>query len=162
MPRVYKRRPLAMRFWEKVSVRDPDECWPWNASKDRDGYGKFSVNRGTWRRAHRVAFEMIRTDEPLLPSDVLCHRCDNPSCCNPFHMFRGTRADNTRDAAQKGRTHRPSVAQTHCKHGHEFTPENTYVYTNSRSGYRQRACVACSKERYARNKKALAMKGAAA
>jgi hypothetical protein len=51
--------------------------------------------------AHRVAFELFH--RPLLGRELVCHRCDNPPCCNPHHLFAGTHLDNTHDCISKGR-----------------------------------------------------------
>lgn len=96
------------RFWSHVDRTSPLGCWPWIASKHRNGYGAFSTSRdGRVRhwRAHRFARLLGhgRFDEALL----VCHRCDNPSCCNPGHLFLGSHADNIRDCARKGRLNRP-------------------------------------------------------
>lgn len=92
------------RFWEKVSVTAPDECWLWRASFTRGGYGQFTVPRGgRWitRRAHRVAWTL--TNGPIRDGLYVCHRCDNPPCCNPAHLFLGTHHDNVKDMDAKGR-----------------------------------------------------------
>jgi len=70
---------------------------------------------------------------------ILCHSCDNPPCCNPSHLWLGTQAENLADASAKGRLKRTS---THCKRGHEFTPENTYLSNGGRG------CRQCSADRY--------------
>jgi hypothetical protein len=64
------------------------------------GYGMFNVG-GRQLRAHRVAWELV--NGPIPPGMDLCHRCDNPPCCNVDHLFVGTRSDNMRDASSKGR-----------------------------------------------------------
>lgn len=89
------------RFWSKVSVGDKAECWPWRAKKNAKGYGCFSD-----LKAHRVAYELLR--DPIPEGKVACHHCDNPSCCNPYHLFIGTHQDNADDAVSKGRTLRGS------------------------------------------------------
>lgn len=85
------------RFWSLVDRSG--ECWNWTGRTFR-GYGVFSAN-GTSYRAHRVAFLISADDLP----DGLCvlHRCDNPSCCRPDHLFLGTYADNSHDMVAKGR-----------------------------------------------------------
>jgi hypothetical protein len=87
-------------FWSRVDRRGPDECWLWTGGRDPKGYGQFYRGR-TKYRANRAVLELL-TGRPL--GDLLsCHRCDNPPCCNPAHLFIGTISDNTRDAFLKGR-----------------------------------------------------------
>jgi len=91
---------LAERFWSKVDRSGESECWPWTGAKNTDGYG---IIRGdvSLARAHRVAWELVNGSIP--DGMEVCHRCDNPSCCNPAHGFLGTQSDNMHDAAMKGR-----------------------------------------------------------
>ena len=98
-------RPLAERFWEKVEVGGQDECWTWLASTKQGGYGKIMGDDGRFYLAHRVAYEMLIGDIPA--GLLLCHRCDNPACVNPAHMFIGTQADNLKDMRSKGRGNPP-------------------------------------------------------
>lgn len=85
------------RFLELVggNGRD-DECWEWNAAKTAGGYG-------TYRRfgSHRVAYYLATGIDP--GDAQVCHRCDNPSCCNPAHLFIGSHGDNMADKVAKGR-----------------------------------------------------------
>ena len=88
------------RFWSKIDVGDPDECWEWQAHKSEAGYGGFWINYRTWL-AHRVAW--VLTYGPIPEGLCVCHHCDNPGCCNPYHLFLGTHAGNTMNAVEKGR-----------------------------------------------------------
>lgn len=91
------------RFWSKVDVRTPDECWEWNAAKRADGYGQFSLGgaAGQMFQAHRVSWVVAHGE---LPDGLMVrHRCDNPSCVNPAHLELGTHLDNMHDMATRGR-----------------------------------------------------------
>ncbi|KKK53437.1 hypothetical protein LCGC14_3094790 [marine sediment metagenome] len=86
------------RFWAKVDRQDG--CWPWTAGVTTEGYGRFRISRrllGATRVAH---FLTTGLDDP---SKDVCHTCDNPICCNPIHLWLGTRAENMQDAFRKGR-----------------------------------------------------------
>lgn len=90
------------RFWDKVD-RTPG-CWLWTASLRNKGYGAFTYRengRAVQDRAHRYSWRLFHGPIP----DGLCvlHRCDNPRCVNPAHLFLGTRGDNNADMVAKGR-----------------------------------------------------------
>ena len=84
----------------------PDACWPWTASMNRRkaGYGRFTKD-GVDILAHRVAWE-IANGQQLDADERVLHRCDNPICCNPAHLRRGTQAENVKDMDAKGRSRR--------------------------------------------------------
>ena len=101
---IYERklRPLEERFWEKVDKAGPDDCWLWNAGRTVFGYGAIgSKGRGKILLAHRVSWELANGP---IPDGLHClHRCDNPPCVNPAHIFLGTQTDNNADMRAKGR-----------------------------------------------------------
>lgn len=125
-------KTLERRFWEKVDksgpipARRPDlgACWVWTLPATSHGYGQFIVMRGKRgypRRAHRVAWELVRGP---VPRDLdLDHLCRNRICVNPDHLEPVTNEENI-----KRGTWQPILnsAKTHCDRNHEFTPENTY------------------------------------
>jgi hypothetical protein len=104
------------RFWSFIGKGRSDECWNWAGAKDSRGYGRFHIglSRGSTALAHRVAFALTRGYVP----DAVCHKCDNPSCCNPDHLFGGTRADNNLDMAAKGRNRVPKFGLRGELHHH--------------------------------------------
>lgn len=88
------------RFWRKVRIAGKDKCWEWIASFGSTGYGQFMV-RGKVFKEHRFAFLISKGDVPN--GLFVCHRCDNPKCVNPAHLFTGTHTDNEHDKHRKNR-----------------------------------------------------------
>jgi hypothetical protein len=135
------------RFWHFVAPMTDDRgCWEWLGARSGFGYGK-SGYEGKFLAAHRVSWEI---HFGLIPEGMLvCHRCDNPSCCNPSHLFLGTAADNTRDMWNKGRSQIRHAweawrSRTECKYGHPLDA------VRKATGHRYcRTCnVAMQKRRY--------------
>lgn len=89
------------RFWSKVDVRKSEsDCWPWTASINRGGYGKFKEG-GAVQNASRIAWEIA--NDARAGGLVIRHHCDNPICCNPAHLTTGTPAQNVADMMDRGR-----------------------------------------------------------
>lgn len=111
---------LPERFWAKVSKTEG--CWEWQGTHDARGYGRLCVAGRKAALAHRIAWKL--THGELDDALVVCHRCDNPTCVRPDHLFIGTQADNVADMVAKGRHLSPSRWKTHCFRGHELTTDN--------------------------------------
>lgn len=90
-------KTITIRFWEKVNKQN--NCWVWKASCNKQGYGIFNY-QGRRMRAHR--FSWYLTNGYFSKKDIL-HKCDNPPCVKPAHLFEGDDKDNVRDAIKKGR-----------------------------------------------------------
>jgi predicted XRE-type DNA-binding protein len=104
------------RFFRNVIRGEhPAECWGWSASTDGRGYGKIGVGNLKIEKAHRLSW--IIHNGPIPEGMCVLHRCDNPPCSNPDHLFLGTKADNTADMVDKGRAKggakKPAKGETH-------------------------------------------------
>lgn len=88
------------RFFTKVN-KIPNGCWEWTGGYHKFGYGRFANNV-----AHRVSYAYH--NGPIPKGLCVCHKCDNPKCVNPEHLFLGTRKDNNLDRTSKGRTFKGS------------------------------------------------------
>lgn len=107
------------RFWEKVDVGDKDECWEWNASLSvRGGYGQFMTcvkGKRILKKSHRMAYEIYYGKIPK--GKFICHKCNNPKCCNPNHLYAGTPKDNWHDTIKSGNAYElPPIPpeEVHC------------------------------------------------
>lgn len=135
-------------FWAKVEPTG--FCWNWTAMKTRDGYGRFAVDSRHSRLAHRIAYTLLVGE---VPSGLeLDHLCRNKACVNPDHLEPVTQSENMRRIPLGARNlphgGRPPWVVSgknvtgFCKHGHEYTDENTYVYPDGRT-----ECRVCKRGR---------------
>ena len=105
---------LATKLEPRIDVRGPEECWPWKGARNKRGYGVLFLGQELRMvLAHRAAFAAAACIEAFRKEKrwdanamVVLHRCDNPPCCNPRHLFIGTHLDNVKDKVNKGRTPR--------------------------------------------------------
>lgn len=132
------------RFWSKV--RKSDGCWEWTASVNAKGYGRFGVTSRHIVAAHRFAYELVVG--PIPDDQWVLHRCDNPRCVRPDHLFTGSPLDNSTDMVSKGRgSAQRAWATGKCKRGHDITdPANLRI--NSRGERQCRWCLHLSKRNY--------------
>jgi hypothetical protein len=134
-PREARPVPIALvdpAHFARCFVIDPSsQCWLWQLHCFPNGYGQFHIKKKPFQ-AHRVAYEL--SIGPIPEGLVLDHTCRNRSCVNPAHLEPVTNLENCRRGARG--------SLTHCKRGHEFTEENTFITTQGR-----RRCRLCSRLR---------------
>lgn len=95
-------------FWEKVEKKE-NGCWEWTGARYKSGYGQLKRYKLAKNAisAHRYVWYL---KYGKFPDDMLCHKCDNPPCVNPDHLFEGTHQDNMDDMVKKGRHNSPDQA----------------------------------------------------
>lgn len=95
MPRPLLPQPE--KFWCRVSIKSPEDCWPWKGWANSKGYGQFFF-AGKGIKAHRAAYILTFGDVGEL---YVLHKCDTPVCCNPNHLYAGTNQDNMNDRKER-------------------------------------------------------------
>lgn len=133
-------KPLRERLWLRIEVDPETGCWVWQGAKNATGYGRVAMptgkQGGRTDLVHRVTYEEYVG--PIPDGLVIDHLCRRPACCNPQHLEPVTQRENLlRGETSQAR----NAAKTHCKFGHEFTPENTRLVA------RGRRCIACERRR---------------
>ncbi len=126
-----------------VSPEPMSGCWLWTGTTDRFGYGQ-SWHNGRHAKSHRLSWFLAYGSDA--GEMLVLHRCDNPPCVNPAHLFLGTNIDNVRDMMRKGRTRK---SMSHCKRGHSL--EDAHI-----TGQGHRDCRQCRLFRGANRRAALA------
>lgn len=132
--RPRSKEELIEKF-KALLIVDKNDCHIFTGSTDENGYGRITFQYKK-HIAHRFSYEIQNGEIPK--GMLVCHKCDNPPCVNPGHLFLGTELDNNMDKIKKGRDHNKS--KTHCKNGHEFTPDNTGIDRQSK-----RRCKTCDR-----------------
>ncbi|MFJ2650893.1 HNH endonuclease signature motif containing protein [Streptomyces sp. NPDC087420] len=135
------------RFWSKVALPDREGCMLWTASTTTKGYGRIRIG-AHHAAAHRVSYVLAYGEIPA--GLQLDHLCRVRHCVAPLHLEAVTNRENVR----RGLAGAVKRAQTHCKRGHEFTPENTRLRPNGTRLCRTCALLAVHAHR-ARARKAL-------
>lgn len=130
MAKIYKR-PIKEYLEKRIRKEVQSDCWIWLLAKDKNGYGVAHKGRKNFR-AHRVSYEAFIGYVP--PHLYVLHRCDNPPCVNPDHLFLGTNQDNMDDMVLKGRKPR----KTHCPQGPPYVSGNICYETDG-----SRKCKKC-------------------
>lgn len=140
-PLTYRGDRSHLSDWQKVQeigwVITEANCWEYRGFRNENGYGQFrSVKENRLLRVHRLAYEnLIR---PIQPTEFVLHRCDNPPCCNPEHLFTGNQVQNIQDCVAKGRNTRANW--TTCPNGHEYPSDRPKNISKNR-------CRDCANER---------------
>jgi hypothetical protein len=129
------------RWLERLRARtlvNERGCFIWQGPVGSKGY-IMHPHRDWQNSGHRIVYRILRKKD-LATSDLVCHECDTRRCWNIDHLFIGTEADNNQDCSRKGRHH--NTVKTHCKWGHEYTAENTWLCSEG-----LRHCRTCARLR---------------
>ena len=143
-----KNMPLIERFLQKVDKSGSDkypDCWIWVGGRTSKDYGSFKYYAERSAIGAHVSSYLFHLGE--VPEGMrICHRCDNPPCVNPDHLFLGSNSDNMKDMVTKDRHGVSSRKRTHCRRGHSF--QEFGVYERSlKNGKTDRICKECQRSK---------------
>ena len=119
------------KFLSKVEKLDSG-CWHWSGTLDNDGYGRFNFD-GKQSSAHRYSAKYLGNKH--IDKMIVCHKCDNPQCVNPDHLFVGTIQDNKNDQIRKGRQ---PVGSNHGMFGRKHSSETIQKMSAARTQWHQK------------------------
>lgn len=130
------------KLWAHAKTGSPDECWPWQGTLS-GGTPMFFITRpgrgGLNTSARRVIWNELHADDQLDTKHIVAVTCDERACVNPAHFEKVTRREF---ALRNGSATSANANRTHCKSGHEFTPDNTYLRKDGRG----RQCRQCARD----------------
>lgn len=134
-----KRMGITQRFWGKVILAD-NGCLEWVGSTNENGYGQI-IYGGKMKKAHRIAYELLVGE---IPNKLqLDHLCRKRNCVNPDHLEPVTASENNKRGLNPRLAAERQLIKTHCKKGHAYDTQNTYVPVKG-----NRMCRTCMKLRY--------------
>ena len=123
---------IEKRFWG--FVEKADGCWLWRGERTTTGYGQFRYGHAGRMKAHRFSFLIANG---FVPEVFVLHKCDNPLCVNPDHLYEGVAKDNSQDMVSRLRHANQKKAQ--YPKGHSLALENVYIHRNG-----SRRCKQCA------------------
>lgn len=134
------------RLMKKVVINNENGCWEWVGGKSNKGYGNMCIGGGVKKQTHRISYTYFKGN---IPSGlIICHKCDNPSCVNPDHLFAGTNSDNAIDCVNKGRRPKNVVPKGEENINSKLTEESvreirmsTLKYENLAKQYGVSICI---------------------
>jgi HNH endonuclease len=134
--------PPRWGFFDRVTIDTETGCWNCAGSAMRGGYPQMRYCGKTLPASRVAAICWLKFTNWRDNKIFVCHKCDNPRCVNPKHLFLGSNSDNVLDAVSKGLHWQ--TRKTHCPKGHEYSKENTLI----QGGGRRRVCRTCSNARH--------------
>lgn len=147
-PKLLHAHDMKRLMSHVIKGKTEDDCWKWIGHRYEYGYGAFCY-KNRQMHASRAAWFLF-FGELESPKIQVCHKCDNPECCNPKHLFLGTHQDNMTDCKKKGRIKSNPRIYTHCKRGHSLDLTLPHVKWDEK--YKRRICMICYRE-WSRNRR---------